>query len=127
MTAYLKTTKELLSHFNKNEIKKVSIEENIHVNALTNLGSSVQTEEPRTNMLIFLKWSAEWKTSDQEVSKIAHEVTWITPLFFFYIHNSSLLDDRNEARKIKAKAARFTINVRITVQKILFWTILNLC
>ena len=108
MISYLKVAKELLSHFDEMKIKQVPREENTHTDALVNLGSSVQTENSRIILLMFLKWPAKWKTGDQEVFEITHEVTWITPLFD-YIHNGSFPDDCNEARKIKAKAARFTI------------------
>ena len=92
---YLKTAKYLLSQFNETEIKQIPREENIHEDALSNIGSSVQTKEQKTIPLVFLKWLALWKVQEKENSKLAHKVTWITPLFD-YIHNDLLPDDQNE-------------------------------
>ena len=108
MNTYLRKAKELLSGFEETEIRQIMREENCHAYALTNLGSVVRTEDHRTIMLVYLKWPAIWKIDEQEISELSYQVTWMTPLIN-YIANIIFLDDKDESRKIKIKADRFTI------------------
>ena len=58
--------------------------------------------------LIYLKLPTVWKTDQQDISELSHQVTWMTPLID-YIANGFFPDDKNESRKIKTKATKFTI------------------
>ena len=61
MTAYLNKTKELQSAFDECAISQVPRGENSHADALANLGSSIQTTNPKTIPVVYLQWPAVWK------------------------------------------------------------------
>ncbi|XP_060972410.1 uncharacterized protein LOC133038318 [Cannabis sativa] len=109
MTAYLEKTKELQSTFDEFTVSQVPRENNSHADALANLGSSIQTTSPKTIPMVYLQWPAVWKKEEEEeVNDVANEKTWMTPIIE-YLEKDVLPEDKNEARRVKAQAARFSI------------------
>ncbi|XP_060972398.1 uncharacterized protein LOC133038310 [Cannabis sativa] len=109
MTAYLEKTKELQSTSDEFTISQVPRENNSHADALANLGSSIQTTSPKTIPMVYLQWPAVWKKEEEEeVNDVANEKTWMTPIIE-YLEKDVLPEDKNEARRVKAQAARFSI------------------
>ena len=108
MTAYLNKTKELQSAFDECAVSQVPRGENSHADALANLGSSIQTTNPKTIPVVYLQWPAVWKNEEEQVSDISNNQTWMTPIIE-YLEQDILPEDKNEARRIRAKSARFTI------------------
>ena len=108
MTAYLNKTKELQSAFDECAVSQVPRGENNHADALANLGSSIQTTNPKTIPVVYLQWPAVWKNEEEQVSDISNNQTWMTPIIE-YLEQDILPEDKNEARRIRAKSARFTI------------------
>ncbi|XP_057803551.1 uncharacterized protein LOC131018872 [Salvia miltiorrhiza] len=109
MTAYLGKTKELQSSFEEFTINQVPRGENGHADALANLGSVIQTAQPKTITITCLQYPAIQKgEAEEQVTEVSVERTWITPIME-YLDRDILPDDRNEARRLKAQAARFCI------------------
>ncbi|XP_062100796.1 uncharacterized protein LOC133806720 [Humulus lupulus] len=82
--------------------------ENSHADALANLGSSIQTIDPKTIPVVYLHWPAVWKDEEEQVSDISNNRTWMTPIVE-YLEQDILPEDKNKARRVKAQSARFTI------------------
>ncbi|XP_062102814.1 uncharacterized protein LOC133812978 [Humulus lupulus] len=108
MTAYLNKTKELQSVFDEFTINQAPRGENSHADALANLGSSIQTTDPKTIPVVYLQWPAVWKDEEEQVNDISNNRTWITPIVE-YLEQDILPEDKNEARRVKAQSVRFTI------------------
>ncbi|XP_057787279.1 uncharacterized protein LOC131004590 [Salvia miltiorrhiza] len=109
MLAYLGKTKELQSSFEEFIINQVPRGDNGHADALANLGSAIQTAKPKTITITCLQWPAIQKEeTNEQVNEVSTERTWMTPIIE-YLENDALPDDRNEARRLKAQAARFSI------------------
>ncbi|XP_057789181.1 uncharacterized protein LOC131006011 [Salvia miltiorrhiza] len=109
MTAYLGKTKELQSCFEEFTINQVPRVENGHADALTNLGSAIQTAQPKTITITCLQYpSIQRDEAEEHVTAVSVGQTWMTPIME-YLEIDILPDDRNDARRIKAQAARFCI------------------
>ncbi|XP_062093688.1 uncharacterized protein LOC133799702 [Humulus lupulus] len=108
MTTYLNKTKELQSGLEEFTISQVPRGKNSHANALANLGSSIQTTRPKAIPVVYVKWPVVWKNKEEKVSNITTDRTWMTPILE-YLEQDILPEDKNEARRVKAQSARFTI------------------
>ncbi|XP_057780030.1 uncharacterized protein LOC130998612 [Salvia miltiorrhiza] len=108
MVTYLGKVKELQSSFEEFTIAQVPRGDNSHADALANLGSSIQATEPKTIPIVCLKWSAIQKDKEDQEVEVSPEQTWMTPIME-YLEHDKLPDDRNEARRLRAQAARFSI------------------
>ncbi|XP_062103959.1 uncharacterized protein LOC133815088 [Humulus lupulus] len=75
MTAYLNKTKELQSVFDEFTINQVPRRENSHADALANLGSSIQTTDPKTIPVIYLQWPAVWKDEEEQTMALNSSVS----------------------------------------------------
>ena len=82
---------------------------NNHIDTLANLGSSIPATESQSIPLLFLQWHVVWKDPPTEVTTIDTFDSWITPIIL-YLTSDELPEDKNEARRLQAKAARFTIH-----------------
>ena len=111
MAAYLELVKKLQSSFEKFSILQVPRTENNHADALANLGAAIQTTTPMPIPLVYIQWPATWKDESisQTVAEISVEPNWMTPIAT-YLTNGQLPEDRNEARRVRTKAARFTLH-----------------
>ena len=59
--------------------------------------------------MVYLQWPAVWeKEEEEEVNDVTNEKTWMTPIVE-YLEKDVLPDDKNEARRVKVHAARFSI------------------
>ncbi|KAL5785135.1 hypothetical protein ACOSQ2_007527 [Xanthoceras sorbifolium] len=108
MSTYLTLVKELQASFESFDIEQIPRSENAHADALANLGSSLDTTIERTIPMVFVQWPAVWKPTKLEVNPISDEPTWVTPIYD-YLRDDALPSDKVEARRIKIKAAQFSI------------------
>ncbi|XP_062100590.1 uncharacterized protein LOC133806515 [Humulus lupulus] len=108
MTSYLEVVKEKVKHFSEFSIVQVPRLENDHADALANLGSSIQIKNGITIPVVYMQWSAVWKKPEQSTNTIDTQ-SWMTPIIE-YMHHGTLLEDKNESRKLRTKAARFTLS-----------------
>jgi len=109
MASYLEHIKVLQSTFQEFDIAQIPILDNNHADALTNLSSSIPATESQSIPLIFLQWPAVWKDPPAEVTTIDASDSWMTPIVC-YLTSDELLEDKNKARCLRAKAASFTIH-----------------
>ncbi|KAK0595504.1 hypothetical protein LWI29_007317 [Acer saccharum] len=106
MSAYLNKVKQLQSTFDKFSIEQIPRAENTRVDALASLGSTTTTNNSKSVPIVHLM-----SPSIQEPEILAlvdNGRSWIEPIFN-YLQAYILPDDRVEARKIKAKSAKFSI------------------
>ena len=82
--------------------------ENGYADALANFGSTVLVTMSQTIPLLYLQWLAIWKDPPAEVITIETPNSWMNPILR-YLTSDELLDYKNEACRLRAKAARFTI------------------
>ncbi|XP_057803713.1 uncharacterized protein LOC131019046 [Salvia miltiorrhiza] len=109
MTAYLGKTKELQSCFKEFTINQVPRGENGHADTLANLGSAIQTAQPKTITITCLQYPAiQRDEAEEHVTAVSVGQTWMTPIME-YLERDILPDDWNDAHRIKAQAARFCI------------------
>ncbi|KAL5556089.1 hypothetical protein UlMin_038325 [Ulmus minor] len=95
--------------FEEFDISQIPRADNSHADALANLGSSIPATESQTIPLLYLQWPAVWKDPPAEVTTIDASDSWLTPIVR-YLTSDELPEDKNEARRLRAKAARFTIH-----------------
>ncbi|KAL5565099.1 hypothetical protein UlMin_028263 [Ulmus minor] len=95
--------------FEEFDISQIPRVDNSHADALANLGSSIPVTESQTIPLLYLQWPAVWKDPPAEITTIDTSDSWMTPIVS-YLTSDELPEDRNEARRLRAKAARFTIH-----------------
>ena len=107
MVTYLQAVKERLSSFTEISINQVPRIDNSHADALANLGSTIQTRSGVTVPVIYMQWPAVWKPQE-EVKNVSENISWMTPISQ-YLADGTLPQDRSQSRKIRAKAARFTL------------------
>ena len=105
---YLKIAKECKEKFEELEIKQIAGEENLHADALANLGSVIQITKSKEILIVYMKWPFVWKEENEEVYELTKCKTWITPLIYL-ISNDIILNEKNKAHQIKHKSERFTI------------------
>ncbi|KAL5547324.1 hypothetical protein UlMin_007011 [Ulmus minor] len=109
MASYLEHVKILQPAFDEFDISQIPRVDNSHADALANLGSSIPATESQLIPLLYLQWPAVWKDPPAEVTTIDASDSWMTPIVS-YLTSDELPEDRNEARRLQAKAARFTIH-----------------
>ncbi|KAL5567021.1 hypothetical protein UlMin_030185 [Ulmus minor] len=109
MASYLEHIKVLQPAFEEFDISQIPRADNSHADALANLGSSIPSTESQTIPLLYLQWPAVWKDPPAEITTIDASDSWMTPIVS-YLTSDELPEDRNEARRLRAKAARFTIH-----------------
>ncbi|KAL5574212.1 hypothetical protein UlMin_023809 [Ulmus minor] len=109
MASYLEHVKILQPAFDEFDISQIPRVDNSHADALANLGSSIPATESQSIPLLYLQWPAVWKNPPAEVTTIDASDSWMTPIVR-YLTSDELPEDRNEARRLWAKAARFTIH-----------------
>ena len=109
MASYLEHIKILQPAFEEFDISQIPRVDNSHADALANLGSSIPATESQTIPLLYLQWPAVWKDPPAEVTTIDTSDSWMTPIVR-YLTSDEFPEDRNEARRLRAKAARFTIH-----------------
>ncbi|KAL5564335.1 hypothetical protein UlMin_027499 [Ulmus minor] len=109
MASYLEHIKILQPAFEEFDISQIPRVDNSHADALANLGSSIPITESQKIPLLYLQWPAVWKDPPAEVTTIDASDSWMTPIVH-YLTSDELPEDRNEARRLRAKAARFTIH-----------------
>ncbi|XP_059669203.1 uncharacterized protein LOC132314344 [Cornus florida] len=108
MKSYLQKVKELKNHFQRFSIHQIPREENGKANALARLTTAL---EPEINKNIPLEYLDEPSISQErqiEVQQAILSVEW-ADLIIRYIKDGVLPTDRAEARKVKMRAARYTL------------------
>ena len=108
MTTYLEVVKKKVKHFNEFSIVQVPRLENDHADALANLGSTIQIKNEITIPVVYMQWPAVWKQPEQSTNTIDTQ-SWMTPIIEYLLHGT-LPEDKNESRKLRTKAARFTLS-----------------
>jgi len=109
MASYLEHIKILQPTFEEFDIAQIPRVDNSHADALANLGSSIPATESQSIPLLYLQWPAVWKDPPAEVATIDASNSWMMPIMR-YLTSNELPDDKNQARRLQAKAARFTIH-----------------
>ncbi|XP_060969882.1 uncharacterized protein LOC133037084 [Cannabis sativa] len=107
MASYLKIVQDKISRFTKFTINQLPRLENNHADALANLGSSIQIKDGVTIPVVIMQWPATWKPNE-DVKSLNEQDNWMTPIMQ-YLEDGTLPHDKNESRKLRAKAARFTL------------------
>ncbi|XP_038688375.1 uncharacterized protein LOC119987518 [Tripterygium wilfordii] len=118
MASYLEAVKELQKQFDEFSLTLIPRANNAHADALAKLGSSIQATEPQPIPVVYLKWPSVWKqySTPEETMAIESAIPeankngddWMISIAR-YIQGGILPDDRSEARRLKSKAARFTL------------------
>ncbi|KAL5551104.1 hypothetical protein UlMin_001280 [Ulmus minor] len=108
MISYLAHVKKLQTSFDEFNITQVPRLENTHADLLANLGSYVPATTSQTIPLVYLQWPVAWEKPPAEVVTVDSSGPWMTPILQYLAHDE-LPIDKNEARRLRAKAARFTI------------------
>ncbi|KAL5575765.1 hypothetical protein UlMin_017464 [Ulmus minor] len=109
MASYLEHVKILQPTFEEFDIAQIPRLDNGHADVLANLGSSIPATESQSILLLYLQGPAVWKDPPAEVTTIDASDSWMTPIVH-YLTSDELPEDRNEARRLRAKVARFTIH-----------------
>ena len=109
MASYLDHVKTLHTNFEEFNITQIPRLDNSHADALVNLGSSILITESQSVPFLFLQWPVVWKDPAVKVTTIDIFDSLMTPIIR-YLTNDELPEDKNEARCLRAKAARFTIH-----------------
>ncbi|XP_060972375.1 uncharacterized protein LOC133038292 [Cannabis sativa] len=107
MASYLQIVQDQISRFTKFTINQVPRLENNHADALANLGSSIQIKDGVTIPVVIMQWPATWKPNE-DVKSLNEQDNWMKPIMQ-YLEDGTLPHDKNESRKLRAKAARFTL------------------
>ncbi|KAM6593440.1 hypothetical protein CsatA_001143 [Cannabis sativa] len=106
MIAYLSKIHDLLAQFKSYVLKQIPREENTTADALTRLTSNNITDEANLIPIQFLEKPSI--TCTEEIEMIDTSPNWMTPIAA-YLNTRELPSNRNEARKMRRKAARYII------------------
>ena len=96
MAPFLDHVKTLQSTFEEFNIVRIPKLENIHADALANLGSYIPATESQSILLLYLQWPAIWKDPPVEITTIDTSDSWMTPIIC-YLTNDELPEDKNVA------------------------------
>ncbi|KAK1587454.1 hypothetical protein Q3G72_013021 [Acer saccharum] len=105
MSAYLNKVKQLQSTFDEFSIEQIPRSENTRADALANLGSTTTNNSKSVPIIHLMSPSIQ---ESETVAPVDNGRSWIEPIFN-YLQADILPDDRVEARRIKAKSAKFCI------------------
>ncbi|KAK0578575.1 hypothetical protein LWI29_012719 [Acer saccharum] len=105
MSAYLNKVKQLQSTFDEFSIEQIPRSENTRADALANLGSTTTNSSKSVPIIHLMSPSIQ---ESETVAPVDNGRSWIEPIFN-YLQADILPGDRTEARRIKAKAAKFCI------------------
>ncbi|KAK0570777.1 hypothetical protein LWI29_006363 [Acer saccharum] len=103
MSAYLNKVKQLQSTFDEFSIEQIPRSENTRADALASLGSTTTNNSKSVPIIHLMSPSIQ---ESETVAPVDNERSWIEPIFN-YLQADILPGDRAEARRIKAKAAKF--------------------
>ncbi|XP_024033590.1 uncharacterized protein LOC112095713 [Citrus clementina] len=107
---YLKKVRQKVELFQEVEIKQISRNENYRADILARMATIADPKLPKSVPL-------EVRTSPSigekaEVMRVSTEESWMDPTLS-YIREGILAEDRKQARKLKCRAARYTLPLRI--------------
>ena len=106
MIAYLSKIHDLLAQFKSYGLRQIPREENTTADALARLASSNVSDKANLVPIQFLEEPSI--TGTEEIEMIDTSPNWMTPIAA-YLNTGELLDNRNEARKMRRKVARYII------------------
>ena len=116
MIQYLAVAQRLISKFKSCKLTQIPREQNSQADALANLGSALQTQTQMSIPVLVLQWPATLEPSNEEISTIEAEETWMTPIVQ-YLKDDILPENRNESRKIKKQAARYCLSQEVLYRR----------
>ena len=105
MQKYLKLTKHLTREFDKVEFAQIPRSQNMMANEVSKLASS---EEGGISMDLEMEVQKYPSIEEVPTFTIQNTNNWMTPIVSF-LQNRHLPQNKEEAKKIKKRAARFTI------------------
>ena len=108
MILYLKKVQELLKNIIRVQVKHVPKVENSRADALVKLATTSQEELGRLIPIEHLP-KPPVSIDNEEVSPLMSELSWMDPIWD-YLVEGTLPSDLNEASKLRARSARFTIH-----------------
>ena len=109
MVAYLAHVKQLISQFERTEVKQIGRESNSHADALANLASAVKAKNKRTVEVETLEKPSIELQPTRQVLCVDLGPSWMDPIIA-YLRDDQLPEDKNEAHKIRLKAAQFWLS-----------------
>ena len=104
MQKYLEIVKELLQQFDSVEFQQIPRVKNAKADFLARLASS---DEYGISLELCMETRGRPSTEGERVMKI-QEQEWMTTIVC-YLKEGRLLEDKNEARKVQIRAARFIL------------------
>ncbi|XP_074351017.1 uncharacterized protein LOC141690198 [Apium graveolens] len=112
---YLKCAQRIIARFNEVRLELIPRGQNEGTNELAKLGSRRESTLLGT---VPLDIQRQPSVPEHEVDSLNNELgpTWMTHILA-YIKKGSLSDEKNEARRIKYKAARYVIYDRILYRR----------
>ena len=115
---------ELLKKFVRVQIRHIPRAENWRADALAKLATASQEDLNRLTPVEHLSESSV-DLNKEEISPVMSEPSWMDPIWDYLIEGL-LLNDSNEASKLRSRSARFTIH-RGTLYKRGFFTPILKC
>ena len=106
MGLYLKKAKQIVGLFKEVEVKQISRNKNYRADILARMAVIADPKLPKSVPL-------EVRTSpsigeEVEVMRVSTEESWMDPTLS-YIRDGILPEDKRQARKLKCRAARYTL------------------
>ena len=103
---YVKKARQMVELFKEVEVKQISWNENYRADMLARMAATVDPKLPKSVPL-------EVRTSpsigeEVEVMRVSTEESWMDPILA-YIRDGVLPEDKRQARKLKCRAARYTL------------------
>ena len=108
MILYLKKVRELLKKFVRVQVKHVPRSENSRADALAKLAIASQEDISRLTPIEHLP-EPSVSVDNGEVSPVMSEPSWMDPIWD-YLVEGKLQSDLNEASKLRARSAKFTVH-----------------
>ncbi|XP_075660901.1 uncharacterized protein LOC142630742 [Castanea sativa] len=105
MQKYLKLTKHLAREFDKLEFVRIPRDQNMAADEIAKMASS---EEKQTNVELLMEIKKHPRIKEVPTFAIQSVNSWMAPIVSF-LQDGHLPHDALEAKRIKTKAARFTI------------------
>ncbi|XP_059650748.1 uncharacterized protein LOC132296579 [Cornus florida] len=117
MKAYLRKVEELKNHFTRFSVHQIPREKNANADALARLATALDPEVNRAIPLEYLDKPSTLQEVQKEVQQLVLNMGWAEPIIK-YFKEGELPKDINEARKVKIRAARYTLIKGVLYKKV---------
>ena len=108
MSTYLTSARSLLAKFESIHVAQIGREHNSHVDILTKLATTLESDIQRTVCIEILN-QPSFHSQEEFVCSISNQPSWMDPILN-YLKDNKLPEDKKETKMIKCKALKYWVS-----------------